>query len=152
MGQTVPYKIPLSKCRKTAPEYVKADPRATTILEAPQGWNGHDMQGVSDYSGALLPKRLDPDDLKEYLRLRAKDERRAGRPSVLVWEDYYHVESVLDASGLLAQYPNMQLAIPVKLQWLIENPGRQGRLTGSFQPIDGQDWTRQAYEVVLDDQ
>jgi hypothetical protein len=52
---------------------------------------------------------------------------------------------VLHAGQLLAEDPRLVLGIPVELEWLTDNPGQQGRLTGSFHPLDGADWTNQAY-------
>lgn len=52
---------------------------------------------------------------------------------------------VLDATTLLAKYLKLKLGIPVQIEWVTENPGQQGRLTGSFHPLEGGDWTKQAY-------
>jgi hypothetical protein len=52
---------------------------------------------------------------------------------------------VLQAALLLDKYPDYRLGIPMEVEWMVENPGQQGRLTGSFHPLEGGDWTQQAY-------
>jgi hypothetical protein len=55
--------------------------------------------------------------------------------------------SIVDAQMLLLLYPGMQLGVPARLVdcWMTVNPGKQGKLTGSFQPLQDVDWTAQAY-------
>lgn len=52
---------------------------------------------------------------------------------------------VLHTAPLLIKYPNLTLELPQEVEWMMENPGQQGRLTGSFHPLEGTDWTQQAY-------
>ena len=106
-----------------------------------------------DYSSLYLPKHLTPRECIFYLADRAS-KLRAGTPQKVVWDWMYYGryareiwdnKYVLDATPLLAEYPNLNLGIPLELTWVTENPGRQGRLTGSFHPLEGVDWTQQAY-------
>lgn len=53
----------------------------------------------------------------------------------------------------LPERRRVQLAIPPLLTWLTTSPGRQGKLTGSFHPVDEEgadvEWTAQAYAHVV---
>jgi hypothetical protein len=54
---------------------------------------------------------------------------------------------IIDARPLLLLYPGTRFGVPLRLDecWMTVNPGRQGKLTGSFQPLQDVDWTAQAY-------
>jgi hypothetical protein len=53
----------------------------------------------------------------------------------------------VDAQLLQQRYAGMLLGVPERLDdcWMTVNPGQQGKLTGSFQPLQDVDWTAQAY-------
>lgn len=66
----------------------------------------------------------------------------------------FNAKPLLALEFPLHRWPNVQqrqrvrLSIPARLQWLTVNPGRQGKLTGSFHTLEGAGWTQQAYAEV----
>jgi hypothetical protein len=104
-----------------------------------------------DYSSLHLPKHLNAMELRMHLAYSAKRLQRAGKHLCMVWQDHTgsgEGDYVFNAKPLIERYPGLQLGIPLQLKWMTKNPGQQGKLTGSFKPLDGENWTTQAYAEV----
>jgi hypothetical protein len=106
---------------------------------------------LCDYSSGHLPKHLNAMQLRMHLACSAKRLRRAGKQLCMVWQNHTgegEGDYVFNARPLMGKYPGLQLSIPLQLKWMTKNPGQQGKLTGSFRPLDGENWTTQAYAEV----
>ena len=131
------------------------------VSVAPEALAAAEAAADSDYSSIYLPKHLGPRSCVAYFAGQAANNEVTGDPLRVVWDSNWSHSpyfnglqalpsgpvqyNILDATPLLVQYPNLNLGIPLELTWVTENPGRQGRLTGSFHPLEGVDWTQQAY-------
>jgi hypothetical protein len=107
--------------------------------------------GTSSSSAAaeLPPGRLGRQIASAVAAILAREaQRQQQQQGALVNPASTNVDnSIVNAQPLQARYAGMRLGVPLQLDdcWMTVNPGRQGKLTGSFQPLQDVDWTAQAY-------